>query len=73
MGTLDNYKYWDYWNLFLHRGIYTASALYYDLVPNKTVVLNQTMPMLQENGMIRCAAAGTLGIKYGIQLGMPMC
>eukprot|EP00199_Chlamydomonas_sp_CCMP681_P000320 CAMPEP_0119105092 /NCGR_PEP_ID=MMETSP1180-20130426/3149_1 /TAXON_ID=3052 ORGANISM="Chlamydomonas cf sp, Strain CCMP681" /NCGR_SAMPLE_ID=MMETSP1180 /ASSEMBLY_ACC=CAM_ASM_000741 /LENGTH=596 /DNA_ID=CAMNT_0007090057 /DNA_START=170 /DNA_END=1960 /DNA_ORIENTATION=+ len=55
LGYLDNYEYWDYWQMFAHRGLYTADTLHPGTVAARLVVLNMTAPVLAATGQLRWA------------------
>ena len=53
LGYLDNYQFYNYWLMFIHKGVYGSGILYAKAA--QTVVLNTSSPLVMESGQARCA------------------
>mmetsp|Transcript_37681 Transcript_37681/g.83915 ORF Transcript_37681/g.83915 Transcript_37681/m.83915 type:complete len:698 (-) Transcript_37681:961-3054(-) len=53
LGYIDNYDFETWWGLFVHRGLYGDGVLFGK--DARTITLNQTQPIITENGMVRWA------------------
>jgi hypothetical protein len=56
LGILDNWEFYEYYQLFQHGGSYGTDVLNYQLAARQ-VTLNMSNPLLSENGAIRCVCA----------------